>query len=58
MAAGRTATEIDQYLSQFDVWDRYDHDGDGDFDEADGYIVHATSGGLPSVPSFDDSLDW
>ena len=40
VAAGRTAAEIDQYLSQFDVWDRYDHDGDGDFDEADGYIDH------------------
>jgi immune inhibitor A len=40
VAAGRTAAEIDQYLSQFDVWDRYDHDGDGNFDEADGYIDH------------------
>ncbi|TFV53747.1 immune inhibitor A domain-containing protein [Blastococcus sp. TF02A_35] len=40
VAAGRTAEEIDAYLSQFDVWDRYDHDGDGDFDEADGYIDH------------------
>jgi immune inhibitor A len=38
--AGRTPAEIDGYLSQFDVWDRYDHDGDGDFDEADGYIDH------------------
>lgn len=40
LAAGRTAAQIDEYLSQFDVWDRYDHDGDGDFDEADGYIDH------------------
>ncbi|MGY1734924.1 immune inhibitor A domain-containing protein [Geodermatophilus sp. SYSU D00684] len=40
LASGRTAAEIDGYLSQFDVWDRYDHDGDGDFDEADGYIDH------------------
>ncbi len=40
LAAGRTAEEIDAYLSQFDVWDRYDHDADGDFDEADGYIDH------------------
>ncbi|WP_104524866.1 immune inhibitor A domain-containing protein [Blastococcus atacamensis] len=38
--AGKTMAEIDQYLSQFDVWDRYDFDGDGDFDEADGYIDH------------------
>ncbi|WP_246065919.1 immune inhibitor A domain-containing protein [Geodermatophilus aquaeductus] len=40
LAAGKTPAEIDQYLSQFDVWDRYDHDGDGNFDEADGYIDH------------------
>jgi immune inhibitor A len=31
---------VDQYLSQFDMWDRYDHDGDGNFTEADGYIDH------------------
>jgi immune inhibitor A len=31
---------IDGYLSQYDVWDRYDHDGDGNFDEPDGYIDH------------------
>ncbi|HET8716894.1 MAG TPA: immune inhibitor A domain-containing protein [Nocardioidaceae bacterium] len=29
-----------EYLSQFDQWDRYDHDGDGNFDEPDGYIDH------------------
>ncbi|SNR46192.1 immune inhibitor A domain-containing protein [Blastococcus mobilis] len=40
LAAGKTAEEIDTYLSQFDVWDRYDQDGDGNFDEADGYIDH------------------
>jgi len=38
--AGMTAAEIDDYLSQYDVWDRYDFDGDGNFDEADGYIDH------------------
>ena len=26
--------------SQFDQWDRYDFDGDGNFNEADGYIDH------------------
>ncbi|MGY1849128.1 MULTISPECIES: immune inhibitor A domain-containing protein [unclassified Blastococcus] len=40
LAAGKTAEQIDEYLSQFDVWDRYDSDGDGNFDEADGYIDH------------------
>ncbi len=27
-------------LSQYDVWDRYDFDGDGNFNEPDGYIDH------------------
>jgi immune inhibitor A len=40
VAAGKSAAEIDDYLSRFDVWDRYDYDGDGNFDEADGYIDH------------------
>jgi immune inhibitor A len=31
---------VEQYLSQFDVWDRYDHDGDLNYNEADGYIDH------------------
>ncbi len=31
------------FLSTFDVWDRYDWDGDGDFDEPDGYIDHFQS---------------
>ena len=38
--AGKTADEINEYLSQFDVWDRYDNDGDGNFNEPDGYIDH------------------
>jgi immune inhibitor A len=28
------------FLAQFDVWDRYDFDGDSNFDEPDGYIDH------------------
>ncbi|MGH3923635.1 MAG: immune inhibitor A domain-containing protein, partial [Pseudonocardiaceae bacterium] len=39
-AAGRTDQEIADELATFDVWDRYDHDGDGDFNEPDGYIDH------------------
>ncbi len=31
---------VEAFLSQFDVWDRYDYDSDGDFDEADGYLDH------------------
>ncbi|KRF30269.1 immune inhibitor A domain-containing protein [Nocardioides sp. Soil805] len=40
LAAGQTPAQIDAYLAQFDEWDRYDFDGDGDFTEADGYIDH------------------
>lgn len=40
IAAGKTPAEIDADLSQFDIWDRYDYDGDGDFNESDGYIDH------------------
>ncbi|MFD2763724.1 immune inhibitor A domain-containing protein [Micromonospora eburnea] len=38
--AGKTPQQIKDYLAQFDVWDRYDYDGDGDFNEPDGYIDH------------------
>jgi immune inhibitor A len=40
---GMTAEEIDELLETFDVWDRYDHDGDGNFNEPDGYIDHFQS---------------
>jgi immune inhibitor A len=40
IAAGKTKQQITEYLAQFDVWDRYDYDGDGDFNEPDGYIDH------------------
>jgi immune inhibitor A len=40
VAAGKTDAEINAYLAQFDVWDRYDMDGDGNFNEPDGYIDH------------------
>jgi len=39
-AAGRTDAEIKADLAEFDQWDRYDFDGDGDFNEADGYLDH------------------
>ncbi|MBM6403665.1 immune inhibitor A [Phycicoccus sp. CSK15P-2] len=39
-AAGTSDAEIKEYLSQFDKVDRYDYDGDGDFNEPDGYIDH------------------
>ncbi|WP_369169693.1 immune inhibitor A domain-containing protein [Streptomyces sp. R28] len=39
-AAGKTDAEIKADVAQFDQWDRYDFDGDGNFNEADGYIDH------------------
>ncbi|MDQ0961486.1 MULTISPECIES: immune inhibitor A domain-containing protein [unclassified Streptomyces] len=39
-AAGATAAQIKAELAEFDQWDRYDFDGDGDFNEPDGYIDH------------------
>lgn len=41
--AGWTAQDFADYLAQFDVWDRYDNDGDEIFDEPDGYIDHFQS---------------
>ena len=38
--SGMSTAELNAYLSQFDVWDRYDVDGDGNFNEPDGYIDH------------------
>ena len=40
IAAGKTPAEINAYLSQFDVWDRYDSNGDGNFNQPDHYIDH------------------
>lgn len=56
IAAGKTPAEINYYLSQFDVWDRYDYNGNGNFDEPDGYIdtfqsVHAGEGEEAGAPA-------
>lgn len=39
-AKGRTDAQIKADLASYDEWDRYDFDGDGDFNEPDGYIDH------------------
>ncbi len=39
-AAGKSDRQIKKYLAQFDKVDRYDYDGDGNFNEPDGYIDH------------------
>jgi immune inhibitor A len=43
VAAGKTQAQINADLAKFDVWDRYDQDGDGNFNEPDGYIDHFQS---------------
>lgn len=55
--AGKTDAQIGEYLKTFDEWDRYDQDGDGNFDEADGYIdhfqaIHAGEGEEAGAPSW------
>lgn len=39
-AAGKTDAQIKAGLAEYDVWDRYDYDGDGNFNEPDGYLDH------------------
>ncbi|MFD4241582.1 immune inhibitor A domain-containing protein [Streptomyces sp. NPDC058525] len=38
--AGKTDAQIKAQLAQYDQWDRYDFDADGNFNEPDGYIDH------------------
>jgi immune inhibitor A len=38
--SGMTFDEVQADLASFDLHDRYDYDGDGNFDEPDGYIDH------------------
>ncbi|RBM21495.1 immune inhibitor A domain-containing protein [Streptomyces sp. PT12] len=40
LAAGATPEELRERLARYDVQDRYDYDGDGDFNEPDGYLDH------------------
>jgi immune inhibitor A len=43
IADGMTPAQIDAMLAPFDVWDRYNYDGDTNFNEPDGYIDHFQS---------------
>jgi len=63
IAAGMTPDQINAYLSQFDVWDRYDYNGNGNFDEPDGYIdtfqsVHAGEGNEAGGGALGDCAIW
>ncbi|MGK5737347.1 immune inhibitor A domain-containing protein [Micromonospora sp. URMC 103] len=39
-AKGRTEEQIAADLKSYDTWDRFDYDGDANFNEPDGYIDH------------------
>ncbi|MEU1504873.1 immune inhibitor A domain-containing protein [Kitasatospora sp. NPDC005748] len=39
-AKGQTDAQIKATIAQYDQWDRYDFDHDGNFNEPDGYIDH------------------
>jgi len=61
--SGKTMTEIQDYLKQFDHQDRYDFDSDGNFDEPDGYIdhfqiVHAGGDQADGDPSYGSDAIW
>ena len=63
IADGQTSDQINAYLADFDVWDRYDYDGDGNFDEPDGYIdhmqfVHAGEGNEAGGGDLGDCAIW
>ncbi|MEU5388563.1 immune inhibitor A domain-containing protein [Kitasatospora cineracea] len=39
-AKGQTDAQIRETLSSYDQWDRYDYNGNGNFNEPDGYLDH------------------
>ncbi|MFD1859936.1 immune inhibitor A domain-containing protein [Aeromicrobium camelliae] len=62
-AAGQTDEQIRAALAEYDQWDRYDFDGDGDFNEPDGYIdhfqiVHAGGGEEDGDPMYGEDAIW
>ncbi len=62
-AAGRTDAQIKQRLATYDKLDRYDFDGDGNFDEPDGYldrfqIIHAGGDQADADPQFGEDAIW
>ncbi len=61
--AGWTMQRIQTYLKTFDHQDRYDFDGDGNFNEPDGYIdhfqiVHAGGDEADGDPTFGEDAIW
>jgi immune inhibitor A len=63
LAQGRSEADVNADLQSFDQWDRYDFDGDGDFNEPDGYIdhfqiVHAGGDEADGDPVYGDDAIW
>ncbi|MBB4738482.1 immune inhibitor A [Actinoplanes octamycinicus] len=63
IAAGKTPAEVKADLATFDQYDRYDFDGDGNFNEPDGYldhfqIVHAGGDQADGDPSQGEDAVW
>ncbi|HSF36934.1 MAG TPA: immune inhibitor A domain-containing protein [Nocardioides sp.] len=62
-AAGRTDEQIKRTVSQYDIRDRYDFDGDGNFDEPDGYIdrfqiIHSGGDQADGDPIYGEDAIW
>ena len=62
-AAGKTTAQIKTALASYDQWDRYDFDGDGNFNEPDGYldhfqIVHAGGDQADADPQQGEDAIW
>ncbi|MBS2940277.1 immune inhibitor A [Nocardioides sp. J2M5] len=62
-AAGKTDAQIKRIVSQYDIRDRYDFDGDGNFDEPDGYIdrfqiIHSGGDQADGDPIYGEDAIW
>ena len=62
-AAGKTDAQIKRTVAQYDIRDRYDFDGDGNFDEPDGYIdrfqiIHAGGDQADGDPLYGEDAIW
>ena len=62
-AAGQSDEQIKQTVAQYDIRDRNDFDGDGNFDEPDGYIdrfqiIHAGGDQADGDPIYGEDAIW
>ncbi len=63
LKGGKTLAQVTEYLKTFDVQDRYDADGDGNFAEPDGFIdhfqiVHAGGDEAAGDPIYGEDAIW